>query len=380
MSRPTLPLNTWGKVTRTRIDAHTWEAIARYRDSDGVTRRIRRQGTTATQAEHALLSAMRDRQQTVGTDLTAESRVVDLAERWLAEIEDSDRAVQTKRAYAHTVEAKVLPALGAVRLREASVPRVDRFLTTVHDKSGPSVAKRCRVVLLGMFALAVRHGAAATNPVRDARTVRVRKQEVQVLTVEEVAVLRQRLHEWDARRTTTHTSDLAQVVDVLLATGCRTGEVLAIRWKDLDLDLTSPSVTISGTIIDGVGGLVRQDNPKSDSSYRRLRLPDSTAAMLRERKADSHTVVVFPSSVGTLRSPSNFRRSWRQFREVYGYPDWITPKTMRKTVATLLRDEVDIAAASLQLGHSSSTVTKAHYAKRVHEAPDQTAVLDRLTA
>lgn len=79
-----------------------------------------------------------------------------------------------------------------------------------------------------------------------------------MLSPEEVALLRERMKEWDAR-SRLGTSDLADVVDVLLATGCRTGEVLAIRWKDLDLTSDIPSVNIVGTIVDLPGaGLVRR--------------------------------------------------------------------------------------------------------------------------
>ena len=41
---------------------------------------------------------------------------------------------------------------------------------------------------------------------------------------------------------------MADIIDLMLATGCRIGEILALRWSDLDLDGDLPTLTVSGTI------------------------------------------------------------------------------------------------------------------------------------
>lgn len=87
--------------------------------------------------------------------------------------------------------------------------------------------------------------------------------------------------------------------------------------------------------------------------------------------------VVFPSAVGTLRSPHNFRRQWRAARESCGF-EWVTPHTYRKTVATLLDRERGTKDAAAQLGHSGTAVTERHYIERRLEAPDASEVLQAL--
>ncbi len=42
--------------------------------------------------------------------------------------------------------------------------------------------------------------------------------------------------------------DMADIIDLMLVTGCRIGEILALRWSDLDLDGDLPILTVSGTI------------------------------------------------------------------------------------------------------------------------------------
>lgn len=62
----------------------------------------------------------------------------------------------------------------------------------------------------------------------------------------------------------------------MLATGVRIGEVLALRWADVDLATVHPTVTICGTIIFVKGkGFLRQEWTKSDAGSGRSSCPDS---------------------------------------------------------------------------------------------------------
>jgi len=376
MGRPPLVLGTWGRVTRAKRGS-AWVASARFRDFDGVTRQVERRGATGRQAEDSLVEHLRDRTRTHGADLSGDTKTRELAAQWFEVIEQQGRAASTLETYRRSLRVNVLPALGDVRLREATVPVIDRYVSALTKSAGYGQAKTARVVLNGMFGLAVRHGAVASNPVRETEAVSVPRREVRTVGVDEVLVLRERLAHWDAdvdKAGNARVSDLGPVVDMLLATGMRTGEVLAIRWSDLVLNDKHSTVEVNGTVIEITGhGLTRQGRTKTASSSRRLVLPPFAVAMLVSRARTSD--YVFPSSVGTLRSPSNMRRQWRDFRREHGYEEWITPKTFRKAVATLIRDDLDLDTAASQLGHSSTAVTRTHYAARLAEGPDVTAIL-----
>lgn len=84
--------------------------------------------------------------------------------------------------------------------------------------------------------------------------------------------------------------------------------------------------------------------------------------------------LVFPSTVGTLQDPTNYRKAWRKALEGSEL-EGVTPYVLRKTVGTLVARAEGVAAASAQLGHSSERVTSAHYVERLKVAPDATAVL-----
>jgi integrase len=343
--------------------------------------RLHARGATGRRAEDALVEHLRDRVRTHGSDLTADSKIADLAAQWVTVLEKLGRAQTTVQQYKRSLQTNVLPAVGGVRLREATVPVIDRVIETLSTRRGPGAAKTARMVLNSMFSLAARRGAVATNPVREAQSVHMERKEVRVVTLAEVQKLRVDLVAWDTGKdgaARVRTTDLAEPIDMLLGTGMRTSELVALKWSDLNLDVDVPTVTIQATAVqlDDVG-LIRQERPKSDSSFRRLQLPPFAWAMLVRRRERAYTDWVFPSSTGTLRSPANVRRQWREFKLANDYPDWVTPKTFRKTVATAIRDGSDIEEAGAQLGHANSAVTRKFYAAREYLGPDVRDILSQ---
>lgn len=85
-----------------------------------------------------------------------------------------------------------------------------------------------------MFGLAVRRGALTTNPVRDTSRIRAPRREVVVLDAAQLDAVRAAIRKWQqptpGKSGPRPTGDLADIVDLMLATGARIGEVLALRW------------------------------------------------------------------------------------------------------------------------------------------------------
>ncbi|MCI2959512.1 tyrosine-type recombinase/integrase [Agromyces atrinae] len=375
MARPPLVLGTWGRITRTQR-ASGWVAYARFRDYDGVTRQVERKGKTGASAERELLAALRDRARLPSEEITPETRLVRVIDDWVAELEKRDLSDGTKDVYGQQLK-HIRKAMGALQLREVTVPAVDRFLIAITESSGPETARLSRVVLSGICKLAVRKGAMLSNPVRDAGPTPKNKTEVLTLDVAAVLIVRSQLRSWDGgydyagrlRQT-----DLVDPVDMIVGTGMRTGEVFALRWEDLAFG-DDPRAHVNGTARYQRGeGLVRQSHPKSEESNRSLKLPPFVVAMLAARPREGD--FVFPSATGTMRSPHNFRTQWRAFRSAHGYEEWVTPKTFRKAVATEIAQAMGAEAAKQQLGHADLAVTRKHYLKTAHDGPDVRAILE----
>ncbi|MEW1990780.1 site-specific integrase [Microbacterium sp. NPDC078849] len=377
MPRPPLPLETWGKI-RHELRNGKPAAITYYRDSSGQRQRMMRTGKTKTAAENNLKAAIRERIGVIDDDelLTPESPLRALAKQWYAEKAAAGLKPGTLRTYRVSLDGHIVPELGGVRLFEATVPRIDRYLKALTLSSGSGTATTARVVLKGMFALAVRHGAMKSNPVAATAAVSAKRTRPIAPDKAQVIGIRTRFYEWDNTldgRGRPKITRLLEACDMLIGTGIRTGELLALKWDDVDL--VDCTVTIRRTVaVDEEGKVFVQELPKTDDSARTLILPAAVVRMLSRRIRESE--FVFPSTTGTFWQPSNFRARWREALKGTEYAG-TTPRAFRKLVATTLQRALGSRAAGDQLGHASERTTEQHYIMPTRQGP-ATQVLDDL--
>lgn len=377
MARPPLPLETWGKIRDFERNGKP-AASAYYRDSDGKRRRMVKVGTSKSAARNNLTTAIRARIGIIDDDelLTNETTLRVLAKQWYEEKQAAGLKQGSLRTYRVNLDGHVLPAIGDIRLYEATVPRLDRYLKAVTASAGPGPATTARVVLKGMFDLAVRHGAVKTNPLEGTAAVRTKRARPISPDKSTVIGIRARFLEWDQtpdKRGRPKTTQLMDAVDMFTGTGIRTGELLALKWEDVDLlDMT---VTIRRTVaISEDGKEFVQELPKTDDSARTLHLPPQVSQMLSRRVRTSE--FVFPSSTGTFWRPSNFRSRWREALKGTEFEGTV-PRAFRKLVATTLQRALGSRAAGDQLGHASERTTEQHYIMPTRQGP-ATQVLDDL--
>lgn len=285
---------------------------------------------------------------------------------------------------------------GIAQLRIAETTG-DRLQTWLSDLEEYRCTEQIRAVLSQMFDLAVRRGALVVNPMSLVAPSRRDPHEVKALTLTRAQHLRT-IVDPDFRRIPGRrkpSPDLSEIVDFTLGTAARIGEVLAVRWMDLELDGPKPTVDIRGTLLEPrppqVPLLIRQAWTKGKTP-RRLVLPDFVVEMLR-RRYDRITAkrgtppppseTVFATAKGTLRQPANLRTTLRI--AVAGIPDLTgtTPHTLRRTVATLLAHEINSDVAGAQLGHKGAldapaTITNRRYVASRGCAPDSRDILDLL--
>lgn len=293
------------------------------------------------------------------------SRFSTAAELWLAKLDalvaEGRRSPGTVDTYRRQLKNHVLPALGEVRLAEATTPLVDRVISAIKAEVSPATAKSCKSVISGVLGLAVRFGAITTNPVRDIERIEARStRQPRALTSEErIALLSQLAADESARR-----RDLPDLVFFMLATGVRIGEALAVVWSEVDFD--AGTVDISSTLIRVKGESLLRKATKSRAGERTLALPMSAIAILRRRFMQGARLdqPVFPSIAGGFRDPANVRRELRQARGDAELA-WITSHTFRKTAATIL-DQAAVSARLVadQLGHARPSMTQDVYLAR----------------
>ncbi|MFW6077942.1 MAG: tyrosine-type recombinase/integrase [Hyphomicrobiales bacterium] len=374
MGRPPLPVGTYGKVHLLQMPNGQYRARAAFRDHDGQTRKVSRFGPTKAAAERRLKEALRDRVGPSGGDVTPESRVREVAALWRAELEHGGLSDGSKEAYLRTLRNRVLPALGELRLREVTVPRVDRMVKAVHEHHGPSAARSARNVASLVLGLAVRHGGLERNPVREVQKVSGNAGRARALTPDEAVEL--------AKKVAAQDSELGDLVAFMLGSGLRVGEALAVRREVVDLEAGTLEVNATVTRLSG-RGTVLQRRTKSDAGWRVIALPDDAVELLRRRLAMSWPGnaegLVFPNSTGSARNPSNVQRGLRAVldSDEVGFP-WVTTHTFRKTVATRL-DEAGLSARAIadHLGHARPSMTQDVYMGRGVASAEAARVLGK---
>jgi integrase len=353
-----------------------WRARAKYRGADGRLRDVERYAETKARAKRVLEKALREQVAPVNAgELGPGTTVKAAAAAWQRDIRaQGNRAPSTLDAYDGALARFVIGTddhpgpLANLTLREVSVGRLDAALRAIVDAHGSGSAKMARTVYNGILSLAVRHGALATNPMRDVSPVRrhlaraSERDTKRALTRSE----RDTLVEYARTDDFAQTHDLADLIAFLAGTGARIGEACALTWPSLDLD--AGTARIEATLVRAVGqGVAIQQQTKTDAGVRTIGLPEWLVARLRARKASvgvNPWQVVFASPDGHLRDRRNTSRHLRAVFDAAGFP-WATAHTLRKTVATLL-DEDGLSAREIanQLGHARPSLTQDVYMDR----------------
>ena len=382
MARPHMPPGTWGRINVTATSTGTYEAEARYAFFSGRVAKLRARAHSESAARTALIQKLQalNGAEAAGGELTPMTTVAQLAAFWLREKEAGAVSVNSMKTYRSTVKNQVVPVIGERRLVDCRTSVIDRVIKDRAAK-GQSISM-LRKVLHGMFGVAVRHDVISTNPVRDAVRITRPRVEIAYLDLEQIHKVRG-LIDAEMRRDRpgpSMTCDLRDLVDLMLATGCRIGEAGAFVYSEIDLAAEKPTLTVSGTIITETGnGTFRQPWTKTDAGYRTLVLPPFAVDILMRRmvasSANKHGAV-FPTRRGTWRQVSNWERMWNRVVDDTAF-DWVTFHTFRKSVATLIDREVGIKAAQAQLGHDSEDITRDLYVHKAALAPDLTRHLEQ---
>ena len=179
-------------------------------------------------------------------------------------------------------------------------------------------------------------------------------------------------------------SQFNTIIKVLLYTGMRSGECLALRWKDIDFE--NKTIHIENTLTD-VGGKHWLQSPKTKNSNRYIGLSDVLAKVLLEHKemqakqiqkvgaSFSHKEMVFTSETGNFLDRSQLNTQFRRFVKNKSY-SFATLHTLRHCNATLLINSgVDLKIVSELLGHSDVSTTANIYADVLDSAKARVADL-----
>ncbi|WP_403023155.1 tyrosine-type recombinase/integrase [Salinibacterium sp. GXW1014] len=345
---------------------------------DAGTRQAGKGGYSTAQEADAALQEARRKARALGTLAKGgPPTVATFAAEWL---DGLTLAPSTIYGYRKIIRHHVNPQLGRLRLDQLTATRLARHYRELlehgraddKDKGGPLSANsvnKVHVVIGAMLDAAIDDGHIAANPARKSRTVkaptgkaiRAQRPELETWTATELRTF------LDWNRDELH-DEAFPIWQVLAHTGMRRGEVLGLRWGDIDL--TNQRISIRRAV-----DTVQRNTVKSTKtgSARVVDIDDDTTAVLRSWKAARGALsldLARPSSPvfghldGRLRDPNAVTALWTRrvqwAREQLGDHALkpLTIKGLRHTHATLLLElGVHPKVVQERLGHSNISTT-----------------------
>lgn len=316
-----------------------------------------------TQAEVLRKFNEQKRLREAGVDLTRTPPTFgNWLDEWLTMKRRQGTRPTTLRGYRWLIETHVRPTLGRVRLDKLT-PTMIRRVIEAKRESGLSTAtvRHVHGLIRNALADAEREELVHRNVAKAVRPPSLDRAERRGLTLAEARRL------IDAVQ-----GDRLEALWVCALTlGLRRGELLGLRWADVDFD--AGTVGVSQTVLRVDGQLVLSQ-PKTARSRRVVPAPSVTLERLRVHKATQARArlgvgdrwtdldLVFPSSIGTAMEPRNLDRAWQSLRATMGL-DWLRLHDLRHACATfMLASGASPRTVMKMLGHSQIALTMNTYA------------------
>jgi integrase len=269
----------------------------------------------------------------------------------------------TQKLYPHLLCRHLLPVFGDRPLCDIRRVDIQRFVTEKMTRQNLSwqTAVHLRNLMSGTLERAVEWGYLEANPGRRIKVPPMqRRRKMVVLTIEQLATLLQALEE-----------PVRMLAITVAMTGLRIGEVLALRWKNVDFEKSL--IRVREAVYEG-----NLSSPKSKSSIRDIPIGPSLKQSLLERRTTAPAeAFVFASRHGTpLDSHNLLGRVLKPACKRAGLPP-ISWHCFRHIHATLLSDLGEsLKTAQAQLGHARLSTTAEIYA---HAVPaSQRAAVEKL--
>lgn len=357
-----------GEGTLVRRGDGRWQASGYVLVAGGGRKRVHFYGATQQAAREKLQAALEQARRNIPAPETSWS-VERYLDYWLQTVVPVKTRPRTAELYESTVRLYISPFIGKKRLDKLSVQDVQELVNRLYaDGNSERTLHRVRTVLSSALSRAEKEELVYRNV---ARLVDLPKYERKAITP------------WTGEQATAFlaacTGNRWEIgYHLLLTYGMRRGEVLGLRWSDIDFEQDIIHVRQQ---LQRIQGVLQTGPVKTSAGRRDLPLLPNIREMLlqlREMRAPDADELVLLSSTGTPVDPKNFVRTFHEIRDQAGLPR-ITVHHTRHTAATLLKNlGVPVRDVQLILGHSNITTTQEIY--QHGDVTGQREALERVAA
>ena len=280
--------------------------------------------------------------------------------------------------------ARITPVIGHIRLKDLRPDHLNDLYTMLaqdgqNKKTGGKLSAKSILehhrLISAVLEQAAKEGLVPFNVASRATLPKVERKEVNYFQPEQVAAIREALELEPVKWKT--------LVHMLLITGARRGEVLGLKWSEVDFDRNQ--IHICNNILYSPDRGIYEDTPKTATSNRYVTLPAETMQLLRQYRVwqneerlrlgeyYQYQGFVFTQENGRPMHPDSVTSWLSKFSKRHGLPH-INPHAFRHTMASMLYfNGVDSVSISKRLGHAQVSTTADIYAHVMAEADQKNA-------
>ena len=298
-----------------------------------------------------------------------ENKIVsDFAKEYLS-IQKTSLSPTSYVLYKRIIEQHIVPMLGRMRLRDIKTYHVQDFIMKLNSiprrdgKPGhiaPQTVKRYTTVLRSMLTMAYKMYYMDDDVGLSRRLTFPKEpyQEVDVFTIEEAKAI--------LAAAKTEPINIRLLIELALFTGMRRGEIVGLKWSDINFD--NQCLSVKRSIYKPKGEKSIEKEPKSHSSFRTIAIPNRLCETLKEYKKSQEQYslslatwqnldYIFTDNIGNVMNPQTPTKQFSHFLDRHNIRHRKF-HCLRHTSATiLLSSGCDIKTVSARLGHSSIDTT-----------------------
>lgn len=257
---------------------------------------------------------------------------------------------QTISSYRMTIKNWIIPYFKNTLVTEVKPLQIKRFQDMMMDKGiGKSGINISRGLLKEVFILAIIEGWIVTNPITimPSPKIKSRKAKQKPCTLDEIDLI------------LNHSKgEVKNFIGISFFTGMRSGELLALKWDDVDFN--TDTITITNTISRGYINSV-----KTDSSERDIEMIDQARIYFKQQQLLTglqNTYVFLNSKNLYYGTNTNFYTKFRKTLQELNLEMRSLHNTRHTFASIMLNNGIDTFWVSNTLGHSDTTITLNTYA------------------
>lgn len=277
----------------------------------------------------------------------------------------------------NTCKHHIFPEIGWLQIATVTPFDIQKLITQKSMTLSYSSVKKIYEAINAAFNLAVQRELIAKSPVVGIalpKNTERRNSDVYFFSEYQIQKIKEEINR-DYVKGKTGTYRLGAAFNLLLNTGMRVGEALALEWEDVDFDKRTISITkdlaqIKNRNKDGNNYVyVVQQKPKTKGSVRVINMNSGAMeALQRLKKINGMFKYVLANSTGHHTTHRTFDKAFRSIQKHCGISPQVGVHALRHTFASILfKNGIDVKTVSAILGHASTSITYNTYIHLINE-------------